>query len=62
MRKITIWVDSGANAYSKYQVTGTIKEITGYTEEEWDELSEESQETLARDIAFTWADWGYSVE
>lgn len=62
MRKITIWLNSGASIHSLVKVTGTIEEVTGFTEEEWDELSEEAKTTVAHDIAFNRADWGYSVE
>lgn len=56
MRNITIWLDSGANIYSLVKITGTIEEVTGFTEEEWNELSEEAKTTVAQDIAFNRAD------
>lgn len=62
MRKITIWLDSGKDATSKYEVTGTLKEILDFTEEEWDELSKEAQETLVRETLFDRIGWGYSIE
>lgn len=59
MRKIKVWLNSGANIHSEYSVTGTIEDVTGYTEEEWDALSDKEQESVAYDVAFNRSDWGF---
>ena len=53
-----IWLDSGANIHSKHEQTLTWDEL-GHTEEEWDEMTEDEQTEVAKEIAFNYADWGF---
>ncbi len=60
-RRITFYVDSGANIHSMHKVTYSLEEL-GYSEEAWDNLSEEQKEEIAREIAFERLEWGYYEE
>lgn len=58
MIKLKIWCDSGANIHSCRKETVTVEEL-GYTDEEWNDLSEQDQEEAAKDVAFAQLDWGF---
>lgn len=55
---IKVWLDSGANIHSCNRQELTWEEL-GITEEEWDAKSEDEQEEIAKDIAFSYSDWGF---
>jgi len=57
-RKYRVWLDSGANIHSKYETEVCLANI-GYTDEEWDALTEGEQEDEMREVAFRRMDWGY---
>ncbi len=57
-KKIRFWLDSGANIYSRYERTMSTEEI-GFTDEEWDALSEDEKEEVAKDVAWERMDWGF---
>lgn len=57
-RKITFWLDSGANIYSKRTTTVSLYDL-GFDEETWDNMSDAEKEEVAREIAFERADWGW---
>lgn len=56
--KIKVWLDSGANHRSKYEVTVDVEDL-GFSESEWRSLTEEQREAAAKDLAFEHSDWGY---
>lgn len=52
------FLDSGANAHSKY--TGFISwEDLGITEEEWDALTDTERDIVGHELAFGRAEWSY---
>lgn len=56
---LVLWLDSGANNESCHRQVFTWEEL-GITEASWDAMTEEAQESFARDIAFQQSDWGYA--
>jgi len=56
--KFKVWCDSGANIHSKIEYKVDLDDI-GFTEEEWNEASEEKKDKVMRDISFQQLDWGY---
>lgn len=56
--KLKIWLDSGANIHSCYEVIVTLEEMN-VTKEEWDEMTDEEKDDFCREIAFSRSDWGY---
>lgn len=60
-RKITFFLDSGANTRSMYKKTFTLDELN-LTDEEWDEMSESDKYELAKEIAWDRMDWGFYEE
>ncbi|HCJ9395012.1 TPA: hypothetical protein NV922_001318 [Escherichia coli] len=60
MYKFKVWLDSGANAFSQYEVEVTTDDL-GLSDEEWDQLSEEEKEETMKEIAFERAEWGFSL-
>lgn len=57
--KFQVWLDSGANIHSKYEQTIDIEELD-ITNEEWDAMSENEQDEIMRDIAFSRGNWGFT--
>ena len=57
-KKFKVWLDSGANIHSMYSVVVSLEEL-GYTDEEWELLSEDIKEDIMREIAFERTDWGW---
>jgi len=57
-RKFKVWLDSGANIHSSYEQVVTLDDL-GYTDEEWDQLSDDERENEMRELAWERADWGY---
>lgn len=57
--KLEIWLDSGANIHSKYKQIIDLEDVTGITDEEWNEMTEKEQEETIQPIAFERADWGW---
>jgi hypothetical protein len=55
---ILYWCDSGANCDSCYRDEISTDEL-GLTEKEWDDLSEDVQAGIMRDIALDGMEWGY---
>ena len=53
-----VWLDSGANCHSCRTVTATLYEL-GYSDAEWDALSEDEKEAEMRELAFAQSDWGF---
>jgi hypothetical protein len=60
-RKITFWLNSGANIHSCRKVQRTFYEI-GIEEDVWDNMTEDEKEEVAKEICFERADWGWSEE
>ena len=58
-KKFKVWLDSGANIHSMYSVVVSLEEL-GYTDEEWELLSEDIKEDIMREIAFERTDWGWT--
>lgn len=58
MRTFEVWMDSGANIHSRRKVEVTLEEL-GYSEKDWNALSESSREEIMKDIAFEKRDWGF---
>jgi hypothetical protein len=57
--KIYVWLNSGANAFSKREATIDLNDY-GVTDEEWAGMTEDEKEATAKEIAFECADWGFS--
>lgn len=57
-KKFKVYLDSGANIHSKYEVTTSLEEL-GLTNAEWDEMTEDEREETMREVAFERSDWGY---
>lgn len=57
-RTITFYLDSGANIHSCNKQTFTLEELH-MTEEEWDSMSEEEKESLAKEISWEKMEWGW---
>lgn len=58
-RKITFFMGSGANIHSMYKNTCTLEDLT---EEEWDSMTDEEKDEIAREIAWERVDWGWYEE
>jgi len=56
--KFKVWCDSGANIHSKIEYEVDLDDL-GFTEEEWNESSEDTKNDAMREIAFERLDWGY---
>lgn len=59
--KIKWWCDSGANIHSCLRDEITTDDL-GISDEEWNEMSEESKIDLMREIALDRLDWGFTEE
>ena len=57
-RRFKVWCDSGANAQSCRKEVVTLEGV-GFSEEEWEKLTEEEKESLMKEIAFENLDWGW---
>lgn len=58
-RKFKVFLDSGANIHSKYETKADLDDF-GIESDEWDEMSEEEQQEVMREVAFERADWGWA--
>ena len=58
--KFKVWLNSGANIHSTRTITLDLEKDLGMSDEEWNDMDEESQEQLMKDIAFERSDWGYT--
>ena len=58
MKKFEVWLDSGANIHSKYKATIYLADI-GFSDDEWNEMTEDQRDEVMHDIAFERSDWGY---
>lgn len=56
--KLKVWLDSGANINSTYEVETTTEEL-GFTDEEWNALSHDEKEAEAKEVAFERSEWGW---
>lgn len=56
--KFKVWLDSGANQHSMRLVTTSLDELA-ITADEWNNLSDEEQEEIMKEVAFEQAEWGY---
>ena len=56
--KLEVWLDSGANIHSKRTTTVDTEDL-GFTDFEWNELSEDAKYEIIKDVAFEHADWGF---
>jgi hypothetical protein len=59
--KITVYCDSGANAFSKREDTFSLEDL-GLTKEEWDEMTDEEKEDFIKPIALDRFEWGFYEE
>lgn len=59
--KIKYWCDSGANIDSCYRDETTAKE-QGFTDDEWQKLTEEEKEEVVKELALERLDWGWTEE
>jgi hypothetical protein len=57
-RLFKFWLDSGANAFSTRKGLVTLEEL-GFSDEEWDAMSEEEQFEFMKELIFANADWGF---
>ncbi|MHA1039995.1 DUF7167 family protein [Enterobacter ludwigii] len=57
-RKFKVFLDSGANIHSKYETEVDLEDF-GIESDEWDEMSENEQQEVMREVAFERADWGW---
>ncbi|EMF5696135.1 hypothetical protein V3954_004605 [Enterobacter roggenkampii] len=57
-RKFKVFLDSGANIHSKYETEVDLDDF-GIESDEWDEMSENEQQEVMREVAFERADWGW---
>jgi hypothetical protein len=55
---IYYWCDSGANCESCREDTISTDEL-GITEKEWDDMSEDEQTNMMREVALDRLDWGF---
>jgi hypothetical protein len=60
MIKYKVWLDSGANIKSCREQEITVEEL-GYSDEEWNEKSNQDQEDELKQVAFDHADWGFQL-
>jgi hypothetical protein len=58
-RVYKVWLNSGANIHSCYEQEVSLSEL-GLTAEEFDELSEDDQDSVMRDVAWDRMDWGWT--
>ncbi|EQB0486243.1 DUF7167 family protein [Cronobacter turicensis] len=58
-RKFKVWLDSGANIYSKYEQVVDLEDDLGIDSEEWDQMTDEGKEEVMKDIAWERMDWGF---
>lgn len=57
-KKFEIWLDSGANIYSKRKTVKTLDDL-GLSEDDWLLMSEEERGDFMREEAFSKSEWGY---
>lgn len=58
-RKFKVYLDSGANCQSRYEVEVDLDDF-GLSSEEWDAMSEEEQQETMREVAWERMEWGYN--
>ncbi len=59
--KIRFWCNSGANAYSKREEVLDVEKDLGYTEEEWNKLSDTQKYNEAERWAWERLEIGYDI-
>ena len=57
MKKVKVWLDSGANIHSRNEDEFESEEEFGFTEEEWNDLSPQEQFETVIDYCYGF-DWG----
>lgn len=57
-RKLRVWCDSGANIHSCREEVVEFDDL-GFSEEEWDAMSDEDKYEAVRDVALEKLDWGF---
>ena len=58
MKRFRVWLTSGANAQAKFEDTVTTEDL-GFTDDEWEETTEETREKALKEAAFSYAEWGF---
>ncbi|ELY2767153.1 hypothetical protein SMC44_002673 [Cronobacter malonaticus] len=58
-RKFKVWLDSGANIYSKYEQVVDLKDDLGISDEEWEKMDDEGKNEVMKEIAWERMDWGF---
>lgn len=58
-KQFNVWLDSGANCESTRSQIISIKEI-GFTNQQWDRLSDDEKDDVMKEVAFESAKWGYT--
>jgi hypothetical protein len=56
--KFFVWLDSGANCDSCRETSVELSDV-GLTNDEWDNLTEDEQDAVMREVAFEQSEWGY---
>lgn len=57
-RKFKVYLDSGANIHSKYETEVDLEDFD-IESDEWDDMSEEEQQEIMREVAWERAEWGW---
>ncbi|WP_105686013.1 DUF7167 family protein [Cronobacter dublinensis] len=58
-RKFKVWLDSGANIYSKYEQVVDLEDDLGISDEEWEKMDDEGKDEVMRDVAWDRMEWGF---
>jgi hypothetical protein len=58
-RQFNVWLDSGANSESTRSTIVSLKEI-GFTNKQWDNLTDLEKDDIMREVAYESAEWGYN--
>ena len=57
--KLIVWLNSGANVFSKYSQEFDLEKDLGFDEDEWNAMTEEEKDDIARPLAWDRMEWGY---
>lgn len=57
-KRFRVYLDSGANIHSKYEQEISLDDL-GITDEEWDEMDDDEQTEVMKDIAWERVEWGF---
>lgn len=57
--KLKIWLDSGANADSKYEQEIDLSDV-GISDAEWAGMSDDGKDEAIKPIAWERMEWGYA--